>query len=99
MATYPKRSESLMTAEAMRAIGVSSFWKIRIVVGGNSLYVASSTQPVVLWDNGQINSLDFTPIYGTPLGTTLGYLKLDSVDSVSWDQIFLQDGGFPCPIL
>ncbi len=77
----------------MVSLGIKEFWRIRIVIAGNSLYVASLTEPAVDWAaaGSVLSGISLDLIKGTPLGVTPGYMKREAVESISWEHVTLME--------
>lgn len=87
----PQEYRAKDTNAIMLSLGIKEFWRVRIVLANNSLYFASYTEPELALLNNALTGIRMNLIEGTPFGTTFGYLKVETIDSVSWDHVVLMD--------
>lgn len=72
-----------MSAKGAREIGYECY-KVRIFIGGGTIFVISETEPKVQIDKGSIRGLEWKPIFGSEHGDTLGFIRWEEVSAISW---------------
>jgi len=64
--------------------GLEPHWKLRVVLPGALLHLASSTEPEIYPDSGGLESMVADWIDDHAYGDTLGYLDWTQVIAVTW---------------
>ena len=59
-------------------------WKVRIVLPGAIIHLASMVEPAVVFTDRQVTGLNAEWIDGTEHGDTLGFIHWPSVVGITW---------------
>lgn len=71
---------------AMKAseLGLEPHWKVRVVLPGALIHLASFNEPQPVWSAGQLTAVDADWIAAPDYGDTIGYIDWTAVAAITW---------------